>query len=439
MVNYVAAHGIRSLPIYVRDIVNGRISMKRIEKVLQYDDKDMYIELTRSPSNGVELEKSTLAWDNYQPSNNQSAQPDTSTNIVQRSNTLTSTCLFDLNLEIPKAKHIGIIGSVGSGKTALLLSLFNQMRLISGKVRVNGTVAYVPQHPWVLNATIRDNVVFGNHFNKKRYYEAINCCALNSDLTTLSAGDQTEVGERGVTLSGGQKQRISLARAFFANQDIYLLDDPLSSVDRNVGQHIFNNCIRSGLKDKTVLLVTHQIEYLEKMDFIVFMRDGRIANTGVHNHLYNSDDDYRQLIEWSKSSSSEVHEPNSPDIKIEDDSDAIENEFRFSSPNWSDVKPLSMMVSGSESSISQIIDMDNKNETLLSGRLILDERIESGNISYETYMSYLKAGGGIAICSFVIAWLVFQAMASSFANWWLGYWISQGNGNVLLDCTHSLT
>ena len=435
MVNYVAAHGIRSLPIYLRDIVNAKIAIRRIERVLRYDDSLNYIVLTTNSSNSIELKDATLAWDSYAPhiknKNSISEDPSKMEAIVQRTSTLSSRCLFDLNVEIPNAKHIGIIGSVGSGKTAFLLSILGQMRLISGKVGVKGSVAYVSQEPWIVNTSIRDNIVFGYPFNERRYYEAINYCALNNDISSLMGSDQTEVGERGVNLSGGQKQRISLSRAYYSNKDIYLLDDPLSSVDQNVGRHIFNNCITKGLRDKTVLMVSHQKEYLEKMDFVIFIRDGHIVNTGVHNHLYNSDEDYKQLIDSSKISSESVDNAFN---RIEESKDD-ENDLRFSSPDWSDVKPLPLDMSGSESSLSQVIDIESTEksqigETLLSGRLIFDEKLESGNISWDTYQYYLSAGGGIAICSFVIGWLVLQAMASSFANWWLGYWISQGSGNV---------
>ncbi|CAG2107654.1 unnamed protein product [Medioppia subpectinata] len=436
MVNYVAAHGIRSLPIYLRDIVNGRIALKRIERVLQFDDKENYIRLTANPSNSVEFKGATLAWDTYSPppKHQTSTKESTKESIVQRTGTLTSMCLFDLDLEIPNEKHIGIIGSVGSGKSALLTTILGQMRLITGKVGVKGSIAYVSQDPWILNASVKENITFGNSFDSKRYYESIRCCELSHDISMLAADDQTEIGERGVTLSGGQRQRISLARAYYANKDIYLLDDPLSSVDGNVGQHIFNNCIKNGLKDKTVLLITNNIECLETMDFVVFMRDGRVVNTGVHNHLYNSDDDYRQLIDSSETEFSHKEEEDSKPV-ITDHSPEDKDEVRFSSPDWSDVKPIPLDGEDNKSEVSEVIDLEfNQNpesiDTLMSDRIILDEKMGTGNISWDTYKAYISAGGGAFIVSFVIGWLAFQAISSSFANWWLGYWISQGNGNA---------
>ena len=170
------------------------------------------------------------------------------------------------------------------------------------------------------------------------------------------------------------------------------------------------------------------------MDFIIFLREGRIANMGVHNHLYNSDEDYKQLIDSSKMASNQTEESISQKKILDEIKDDLPD-IRFSSPDWSDVKPLKLDGSDSESSLSQVLDLETrdnveKGDTLLSGRLILDERIGTGNISWDTYKYYIGAGGGLLIISFVICWLILQAMASSFANWWLGYWISQGSANV---------
>ncbi|KAJ8311732.1 hypothetical protein KUTeg_011087 [Tegillarca granosa] len=108
---------------------------------------------------------------------------------------------------------------------------------------IKGSLAYVPQEAWIQNLTLRDNILFGNRYVEKKYQRIIKACALEQDLTVLSAGDMTEIGEKGINISGGQKQRVSLARAVYCNADIYLLDDPLSAVDSHVGRHLFNNVI----------------------------------------------------------------------------------------------------------------------------------------------------------------------------------------------------
>ncbi|XP_014665405.1 PREDICTED: multidrug resistance-associated protein 5-like [Priapulus caudatus] len=160
--------------------------------------------------------------------------------------------LQNIDLQVEKGRLIGICGSVGSGKSSLLSAVLGQMRMNDGTLGIDGRFAYVAQQAWIINASVRENITFGADFDSKRYYEAIYASCLNTDIAMLANGDETEVGERGVNLSGGQKQRISLARAFYTNSDIYLLDDPLSSVDTRVGQHIFKHLIRGSLKGKTI-------------------------------------------------------------------------------------------------------------------------------------------------------------------------------------------
>lgn len=156
------------------------------------------------------------------------------------------------------------------------------MEKLSGSVNCNGSIAYVPQQAWIQNATVQDNILFGKSLNTNLYNKVIESCALKSDIEILPAGDQTEIGEKGVNLSGGQKQRISLARAVYNDADIYLLDDPLSAVDSDVGKHIFENIIgpKGMLASKTVLLVTHGISFLPQVDEIFMMNDGSIAAHG---------------------------------------------------------------------------------------------------------------------------------------------------------------
>ncbi|CAG2167943.1 unnamed protein product [Oppiella nova] len=423
----MAAHGIRSLPIYLRDIINGRIALKRIEKVLLSADRKDYIRLTASPFTAIQLKRATLAWDTAPDIKSPESDPKSVNNTsVQPSTTSPLThCLINVSIDIPKGTHVGIIGSVGSGKTALLHSLLGQTRLISGRVGLRGSVAYVSQDPWILNASVRHNITFGNEFDSKHYYDSVRCCALSADISALVADDQTEIGERGVTLSGGQRQRISLARAYYANKDIYLLDDPLSAVDRTVGQHIFNNCIKNGLKDKTVLLVTHQTECLEAMDFVIFIREGRVVNTGAHNELYDSDDEYRQLIDSSVMLAYSRHQEYSDSIGTNvrplDDRNGINNS--------SDARPLPVR-SNSRGTTSESAFTSKSFHNSMSGQLIMDEKLGTGSISLDTYKSYVKSGGGLLIIAFLMGWLALQAMTTSFANWWLGYWMAQGDGNA---------
>ena len=137
------------------------------------------------------------------------------------------TALKNMSLRIKKNKLVAVVGQVGAGKSSLLSALLGDLEKLKGIVNVSGQVAYVPQQAWIQNSTLRQNILFTSDYNEKFYKKVIDSCALEPDLKILSAGDMTEIGEKGINLSGGQKQRVSLARAVYSNADIYLLDDPL--------------------------------------------------------------------------------------------------------------------------------------------------------------------------------------------------------------------
>lgn len=152
---------------------------------------------------------------------------------------------------------------------------------------MQGSIAYVSQQPWIQNATLQENVLFGKALNKSLYNRVIDACALSPDLKILPAGDQTEIGEKGINLSGGQKQRVALARAVYNDSENYFLDDPLSAVDSHVGKHIFENVVGPNglLKKKTRILVTHGITYLPEVDNIIVLKDGEITENGTYKQL----------------------------------------------------------------------------------------------------------------------------------------------------------
>lgn len=192
--------------------------------------------------------------------------------------------LKNINLEVKKGSLTAVVGSVGSGKSSLISALLGEMEKHSGAVNVDGSLAFVSQLAWIQNETLMNNILFGRTLNKELYDKVIHACALTSDLSMLPAGDQTEIGEKGINLSGGQKQRVALARAVYSGAEIFILDDPLSAVDSHVGKHIFENIIGENgmLKGKTRFLVTHAISYLPKMDEIIVMKDGEISESGSY-------------------------------------------------------------------------------------------------------------------------------------------------------------
>ncbi|KAF5828549.1 hypothetical protein DUNSADRAFT_17458 [Dunaliella salina] len=204
--------------------------------------------------------------------------------------------LRDIDFCVQKEQLIMVVGQVGSGKSSLLAAILGEMYRQRGVVRVSGSTAYTSQDPWIQNSTVRSNLLMGKPFDEEEYITVLAACALAHDLELLSAGDSTEIGEKGVNLSGGQKHRVALARAAYAAADLYLLDDPLSAVDAHVGRHLFDECICGLLGNRTRILVTHQLQYLPSADKVVVMADGQISEMGTYDELTAKGVDFGQLV-----------------------------------------------------------------------------------------------------------------------------------------------
>ncbi|XP_061373093.1 ABC transporter C family member 13 isoform X2 [Gastrolobium bilobum] len=189
--------------------------------------------------------------------------------------------LNHVTLSLSKGSFVAIIGEVGSGKSSLLYSILGEMRLAHGSIYSNGSVAYVPQVPWILSGTVRDNILFGKSYDPERYTDTLHACALHVDISLMVGGDMAYIGEKGVNLSGGQRARLALARATYHDSDVVMLDDVLSAVDVQVAQWILHNAIRGPLmQGKTRLLCTHNIQAISSADVIVVMDKGHVKWMG---------------------------------------------------------------------------------------------------------------------------------------------------------------
>ena len=192
------------------------------------------------------------------------------------------------NLNIKKGELVAVIGKIGSGKSTLLKSLLGEIlykKKENFTFSVNTNLAYIAQKPWIRNATIIDNVILGLPFDQKKYDEAIHFSCLKEDIKTLEKKDNTVIGDKGVNLSGGQKVRLSLARALYMNNELYLLDDPLSALDINVTSFVYKQCIKEYLKDKTRILTTHNLSYIKNFDRIIFLDEGEVIYSGDYEGL----------------------------------------------------------------------------------------------------------------------------------------------------------
>uniref|UniRef100_A0A8C4V0R4 ATP binding cassette subfamily C member 8 n=1 Tax=Falco tinnunculus TaxID=100819 RepID=A0A8C4V0R4_FALTI len=207
--------------------------------------------------------------------------------------------LSNIDIRIPQGQLTMIVGQVGCGKSSLLLAILGEMQKISGNIfwsrctrkRKRGSVAYASQKPWLLNATVEENITFESPFNKQRYKAVIDACSLQPDIDILPHGDQTQIGERGINLSGGQRQRISVARALYQQTNVVFLDDPFSALDIHLSDHLMQEGILKMLREdkRTIVLVTHKLQYLPHADWIIAMKDGNIQREGTLKDIQKSE------------------------------------------------------------------------------------------------------------------------------------------------------
>ena len=269
--------------------------------------------------------------------------------------------LNDITFMSHKNSITVITGQVGSGKSTLLSSIAGEVKLSSGTVMCPGSLAYVPQVPWVFSGTLRENILFGELFDQDWYATVIEACALKEDIERFPDIDETTVGERGVVLSGGQKARVSLARAVYSCSDVYLLDDPLSAVDQKVGEHIFEKCICDLLSDKIRVVVSHHQRHLKAADQIVVLENGCILAKGTFRKLEKA------AVTKEIFSVAVVDDPQFGDDK----SSGHERNYLLQEANpWR----------------HQLTDHEPK------GLLIADEDRVIGKISFQLYWEYFKSG-----------------------------------------------
>ncbi|XP_016965404.2 ATP-binding cassette sub-family C member Sur isoform X2 [Drosophila biarmipes] len=190
---------------------------------------------------------------------------------------------------VPKGKLTIVVGKNGSGKTSLLSALLMEMPLLVGNMfwHKTCTISYVSQEPWLLNDTIRENILFGESFRPIRYDFVLEACALKPDIELMPKGDFTTIGERGINISGGQRQRIAIARAIYSSANVVIMDDPLASLDNEVGEHIFQHCIREMLEksNRTFILVTQQLHRIKEAEYLIAIKDGRVEACGSYAEI----------------------------------------------------------------------------------------------------------------------------------------------------------
>ncbi|CAH4037824.1 unnamed protein product [Pieris brassicae] len=405
------------LPNVISNVVQTAVGINRLNKFMNAEELDEEsVEHDPKDPNPLSIENCNFSWgDTPEP------------------------ILKNINLQVPKGHLVAVVGAVGSGKSSLLSALLGEMYKTSGRINTFGTFAYVPQQAWIQNATLQDNILFGNSLDKGKYNNVINMCALKPDFEMLPGGDQTEIGEKGINLSGGQKQRVSLARAVYCDADNYFLDDPLSAVDSHVGKHIFDKVIGPNglLQNKTRVWVTHQVSYLAQTDLVVVLRDGEVSEVGTYQQLLEKKGAFAEFL-LNHLSDAERTSPEELDEIKQDLESKLGSEFQNKLQR---ARSLSESASETEvpaggdrrGSVKRRTPEDNAEERKEKNKLIEAEKAETGSVKWAVYKQYLTSVGVMASLVTFIMNMILQ-MFQVGSNYWLAKWSNDNqmmvNGTV---------
>ncbi|KAG2640047.1 hypothetical protein PVAP13_2KG066116 [Panicum virgatum] len=371
---------IHSLPGTISSIIQTKVSLDRICSFLSLEELASNV-VTKLPSGStdisIEVRNGCFSWD-------------TSSHVPT---------LQDLNFRVQQGKRVAICGTVESGKTSLLSCILGEIPKLFGEVQTCGKIACVSQSPWIRSGTIEQNILFGTQMNWERYKTVLEVCSLKKDLDILPLGDQTIIGERGINLSGGQKQRIQIARALYQDADIFLFDDPFSAVDARTGLHLFKECLLGYLASKTVVYVTHHVEFLPSADLILVMRDGKVTQSGDYTEILKSGEQFMELVGSHKDALSTLDVLERPSCDFDSTSHP-----------------------GGNDSTLFIAKDNNEEETIVqNGHLVQEEEREKSQVGFIIYWKYITmAYNGALVPLILLAQIIFQVLQIG-SNFWMAW------------------
>ncbi|XP_066599672.1 ATP-binding cassette sub-family C member 10 isoform X2 [Prorops nasuta] len=388
---------LNAFPWVLNGLTEAWVSIKRIQKMLDLPDMDIS-SFYSEPPEGVDIFfkdaiLSVVPVDEKQNTSEIIVAPSTFADNRSLNNS-SDFMLHLINISVKKGQLIGIMGQVGSGKSLFLQCILGEIIKHSGIIAVSDTIrgfGYVKQNPWLQRGTIRDNILFGKTYDFHRYQTILQACALIEDFNSLPEKDLTLVGEAGNTLSGGQKTRISLARAIYADKDIYLLDDVLATLDAKVAYHVFHNAILHLLKGKTRILCTHQVQYLIHADWTIEMSNGKVLKQGKPNDVISNLEDYL-----------------------------------LASDCGNDEKDLTRV----KEPVKQLTETDEFHNKPLHD----EEHSETGTVQLGVYTKYAKAVGYYLILSIFLSMVLMQ-ISKNITDLWLSYWVTHINDTSLINST----
>ncbi|KAJ5216416.1 ABC multidrug transporter [Penicillium cinerascens] len=389
------------LPVVIGQMTDAWASMRRVQNYLLAEDQREEFIWDFDAAQAIDVQNASFVWEHssttVQAENSKASgrtseggqeQTEKSENISTCSSTASLVhsgdfTLENINLSVGRSDLVAVIGKVGSGKSSLLSALAGEMRKTDGLVTMGATRAFCPQSAWIQNATVRNNILFGKVMDRQWYEEVIRACALKPDLDMLPAGDETEIGERGITLSGGQRQRLNIARAIYFDSPIILLDDPLSAVDAHVGRHLFDRAICGLLGNKCRILATNRHDILCRCDKVIWMDEGRIKAVDTYDNLIASNSQFSELM----------------------------------ASNTRDEAG-----GGGPSAQQSPTELTTDEKILEPASLIQDEDRSVLSIDWSVYIAYIRASGSIWYGIIPFFLLAIAQSANILTNLWLSYW-----------------
>ncbi|KAH3674695.1 hypothetical protein WICMUC_003111 [Wickerhamomyces mucosus] len=433
------------LPLSCGFAIDAQLAFERLAEFLQAEESEDIIDRLPldSSKNAIEINNGTYEWDTLEEELLEAQKPKTKKQLAKdarsarkltrkegkdptkkgstydlrqrelESNSSDSSNedlsfpgLKNINLTIRRKELIIVTGSIGTGKTSLLNAIDGSMKQVDGDSKVYGSLTFC-SYPWIQNATIKENVLFGSKWDPVKYEKIVKACALDIDFKSLQFGDQTEVGERGITLSGGQKARINLARAVYSDSDVILLDDVLSAVDSRVGKHIMKECICGILKDKTRILATHQLSLIDDADRIIFLNGTGFLDIGTESELTKRNPEFSNLMEYSKTQAED-----------EEESDDSSNKDQEEELNLKEVEIEA--ISKQVTKVSEKVDIEKSK----SGSSTESRSINKGSLKlYGRYVKLGAASGSYYLIILFLFSIVLAGFVQVFYSVWLSFWL----------------
>ncbi|CAF1332047.1 unnamed protein product [Didymodactylos carnosus] len=303
-----------------------------------------------------------------------------------------------------------VIGPVGSGKSSLLQTLSGEVAYFEGKIRLHRTFCYVPQESWIFSSSLKQNILFGKKYDSKLFQKVVHASALEEDFLQLQHGEHTIIGDQGVMLSGGQKARVNLARALYRDADIYFLDDPLSAVDVKVSNHLFEKCIKTYLKNKICILVTHQVQFIKDATKVIVLKNGEAVQQGIYQELLQHSTSFAKLLE-------DIHQHEQDTASITSN----EEKKHVSVGKNDNDEMIEISEHTLQTQLSSLQEDEPSPPTPTDFQQ--GETKAIGNVKFRDYLDYFRAGAGL-LMAFILIFVIFsmQQATAIFSNWWLVKW-----------------